>query len=69
MPVSGYDPEDLDDTLSNLLAERDPSNWLSDEEIREWENGASPVELLDEEDIHDLLRNDAAATEEGDSAS
>ena len=60
MPVGGYDPEDLDDKLADLMDEkgRDPSNWLTDDEIRRWEDGESLVDLLDEEDIHDLLRND-----------
>lgn len=60
MPVGGYDPEDLDDTLSALMDDRDPSNWLTDEEIREWEQGGSLVDLLDEDDIHDLLRKSDA---------
>lgn len=55
MPVGGYDPEDLDDKLEELMADRDPSNWLTDEEVREYEQGGSLVELLDEDDIHDLL--------------
>jgi hypothetical protein len=65
MPVGGYDPEDLDDTLEELINvnDRDPSNWLTDEEIRQWEDGESLVDLLDEDDIHELLQKD------GDSAS
>lgn len=63
MPVSGYDPEDLDDALAERMeAEgRDPSEWLTDEELREWEDGASLVDLLDEEDIHELLGDDETA--------
>lgn len=64
MPVGGYDPEDLDDTLSALMDDRDPSNWLTDEELREWEAGESLVDLLDEDDIRELLRR-----EDGDPAS
>lgn len=66
MPVGGYDPEDLDDALSELMNAkgRDPSNWLTDEELREWEEGGSLVDLLDEDDIHELLRK-----EDGDAAS
>lgn len=60
MPVGGYDPEDLDDTLSELMNAkgRDPSNWLTDEEMREWEEGGSLVDLLDEDDIHELLQKE-----------
>jgi hypothetical protein len=60
MPVGGYDPEDLDDTLSALVDDRDPSNWLTDEEIREWEQGENLVDLLDEDDIHELLQKSDA---------
>ncbi|PSQ49857.1 hypothetical protein BRD15_02720 [Halobacteriales archaeon SW_6_65_15] len=65
MPVGGYDPEDLDDTLEELMnaTGRDPSNWLTDEELRQWDEGESLVDLLDEDDIHELLQKD------GDSAS
>jgi len=58
MPVGGYDPEDLDDKLSDLMdaTGRDPSNWLTDEEIAAWEDGESLLDLLDEADIHELLR-------------
>ncbi|MFC4449029.1 hypothetical protein [Halorussus aquaticus] len=58
MPVGGYDPDDLDEKLSDLLDEtgRDPSNWLTAEEIAAWENGESLVDLLDEEDIRELLQ-------------
>lgn len=57
MPVGGYDPEDLDDKLSELMDAdgRDPSNWLTDEERREWDDGASLVDLLDEDDVRELL--------------
>ncbi|WP_135827896.1 hypothetical protein [Halorussus halobius] len=60
MPVGGYDPEDLDDKLSDLMDAdgRDPSNWLTDAERREWEQGGSLVDLLDEDDIRDLLSED-----------
>ena len=58
--MGGYDPDDLDNTLSELMnAEgRDPSNWLTDEELREWEDGESLVDLLDEDDIRELLQTD-----------
>ena len=63
MPVSGYDPDDLDEMLAERMGDRDPSNWLTDEELREYEEGASLVDLLDEADIHELLeRDDGDAT-------
>ncbi|WP_115863878.1 hypothetical protein [Halorussus litoreus] len=65
MPVGGYDPEDLDDELSRLMDAdgRDPSNWLTAEELAEWEAGESLVDLLDEDDIRELLAKDDADIE------
>ncbi|MFC7081310.1 hypothetical protein [Halorussus caseinilyticus] len=66
MPVGGYDPEDVDDRLESLMdaTGRDPSNWLTDEELAAWEDGESLVDLLDEEDIHELLQKDGETSEE-----
>ncbi|NHN57610.1 MULTISPECIES: hypothetical protein [Halorussus] len=60
MPVGGYDPEDLDEKLEAAMETEgtEPSNWLTDEERREWDDGENLVDLLDEEDIHDLLGED-----------
>nr|WP_135852037.1 hypothetical protein [Halorussus salinus] len=60
MPVGGYDPDDLDEKLSQLMDAkgREPSNWLTAEELAQWESGESLVDLLDEEDIHELLQKD-----------
>ncbi|UPV72856.1 hypothetical protein M0R89_09865 [Halorussus limi] len=71
MPVGGYDPEDLDDALERRMEakHRDPSNWLTDEEIAEWEDGGSLVDLLSEEDIHELLRKDEEGASDEDAAS
>lgn len=65
MPVGGYDPEDLDDTLEGLMNAKgcDPSNWLTDEELGQWEDGESLVDLLDEDDIHELLQKDDSASD------
>ncbi|WP_435180137.1 hypothetical protein [Halorussus sp. AFM4] len=63
MPVGGYDPEDLDDRLETAMEAEgtEPSNWLTDEERREWERGGSLVDLLGEDDIRDLLGEDRAS--------
>jgi len=42
---------------------RDPSNWLTAEELAEWEAGGSLVDLLDEDDIRELLAKDDAGIE------
>jgi hypothetical protein len=71
MPVGGYDPDDLDEKLSQLMESkgRDPTNWLTAEEIAAWENGESLVDLLSEEDIHELLRRDEEVASDEDAAS
>jgi hypothetical protein len=68
MPVGGYDPEDLDEALEERMAAegRDPSEWLTDEELSAWEDGESLVDLLDEDDIHELLRGDGKGESEAD---
>jgi hypothetical protein len=60
MPVGGYDPEDLDDALEERMTakKRDPSNWLTDDELARWKDGESLLDLLDEDDIHELLQKD-----------
>ncbi len=55
MPIPGYDPDDLDETLDERLAERDRSAYLSPEEQRRYEGGESLVDLLDTDQILDLL--------------
>lgn len=66
MPVPGYDPDDLDQLLADRMEGRDPSNWLNDEERREYEAGGSLVDLLDEADIHELLGKDEGGAGTGD---
>lgn len=70
MPVPGYDPDDLDQLLADRMEGRDASNWLTDEQLCEYEAGGSLVDLLDEEDIHELLgAEDGGVTEEDGSVS
>lgn len=62
MPVPGYDPDDVDDTLERMLEDHEISEFLSDDELRQWEGGESLVDLLDEDDIDRLLdRGDTRA--------
>lgn len=55
MPVSGYDPDDIDDALERMLEDREVEDFLSEDERRQWESGESLVDLLDEDDIRKLL--------------
>jgi hypothetical protein len=55
MPVPGYDPNDLDETLRTRLEASDPGEYLTPAERERYENGASPLDLLDGEDVERLL--------------
>lgn len=55
MPVSGYDPDDLDEALEALIDERDAREFLSEEEWAAYGEGEDLVDLLDEDEIHALL--------------
>lgn len=56
VPVPGYDPEDLDDTLENKLTRQQKRQYLTDEEWETYRQGdASLIDLLDEGEIHGLL--------------
>ena len=55
MPISGYDPDDLDDALGNLLSRSDVEEFLTDDEIDRWESGESLLDLLDDEELERLL--------------
>lgn len=58
MPIPGYDPDDLDETLDERLAERDQSEYLTPEEQQRYEDGESLVDLLDTDEILELLNAD-----------
>lgn len=60
MHACGWDPNDLDERLeARMEAEgRDPSNWLTDEEVAAWKDGEGLVDLLDEDERRDILRTD-----------
>ncbi|ELZ98169.1 hypothetical protein C440_02938 [Haloferax mucosum ATCC BAA-1512] len=60
MVIPGYDPEDLEDRLEELLSERDRNAYLTAEEQAEYDSGASLVDLLSTDDIRDLLAKEQA---------
>ncbi|MFC6725214.1 hypothetical protein ACFQE1_12710 [Halobium palmae] len=62
MPVPGYDPDDVDDKLEELLAERDADEFLTEEERRRYESGERFGDLLDEEEIRRLLDRESDAS-------
>lgn len=55
MVIPGYDPDDIDDRLEELLSEHELDEYLTDEERTQYEDGASLVDLLSADDIRDLL--------------
>ena len=66
MPVPGYDPDDLDEELSERTTEEDLDRLLTEEERRAYENGEEGLfDLLSEEDIKAILRpeGDAGSTD------
>lgn len=66
MPVPGYDPDDLDEELSERTTEEDLARLLTEAERRAYENGEEGLfDLLSEDDIESILRpeGDAGATD------
>jgi len=60
MPVSGYDPEDIDDALEARLGESELRERLDDEEFEAYRSEeASLVDLLDESEIARILDGEA----------
>lgn len=55
MPVPGYDPDDLDAELEGLLSEPEIQEHLTNEEFQRYKGGTSLIDLLSEEDVHELL--------------
>lgn len=67
MTISGYDPEDLDDVLENLLGEDEIADVLTENELTAYRNGdESLVDLLDSSEIERILdeRDASAGTSE-----
>jgi hypothetical protein len=62
MPVPGYDPDDIDDRLEELMEGEDVDEYLTAEEQRRYEDGESLGDLLDESDIRQLLDREADTT-------
>jgi len=59
MPVPGYDPEDVDDTLESRLGEEEVRERLSDEEWDAYQREeASLVDLLDEREIAEIMADE-----------
>ncbi|KTG26951.1 hypothetical protein [Haloferax profundi] len=55
MVIPGYDPDDLDERLEELLSDRDVDRYLTADERARYDEGESLVDLLSADDIRDLL--------------
>ncbi|WP_394743272.1 hypothetical protein [Natronococcus roseus] len=56
MPVPGYDPEDIDDTLEALLEPNEIEDYLDDEQLEAYRNGGQDlVDLLEGNEIRRIL--------------
>ncbi len=66
MPVSGYDPEDIDDMLESRLTDDEKAQFLTDAEWEAYQRGdESLVDLLSSSEIKRIFdRRDVAASEE-----
>ncbi|KAB1191133.1 MULTISPECIES: hypothetical protein [Haloferax] len=59
MVIPGYDPDDIDERLEELLSDHELDEYLTAEERQRYEEGASLVDLLSGDDIRDLLGEEA----------
>ncbi len=56
VPVPGYDPEDIDDTLESLLEDDEIEQYLSETELEAYRNGDEDlIDLLEGDEIHRIL--------------
>jgi hypothetical protein len=56
MPISGYDPDDLDGLLEQLLDEGDLRAHLTDDQWTAYEDGEEELtDILDDDDVERLL--------------
>lgn len=62
MPVPGYDPEDVDDALETNLSDEQLEEYLSESERESYRAGdADLIDLLSEDEIHDLMGGEEPA--------
>lgn len=55
MVIPGYDPDDIDERLEELLSEHELDEYLTTEERARYDDGTSLVDLLSGDEIRDLL--------------
>ena len=57
MSIPGYDLDDLDDKLIELVEQRGPEELLTGDELQRYERGDSLLDILDGEEISALIRS------------
>jgi hypothetical protein len=57
MSIPGYDLDDLDDRLTELVERHGPEELLTEDELQRYEQGDSLLDLLDGEEINALIRS------------
>ncbi|WP_246998208.1 hypothetical protein [Halosolutus gelatinilyticus] len=64
MPVSGYDPDDLNDTLEAAVTDDELRELLTDDQWERYQRkDAALIDVLDEAEIERLLDQRAESTE------
>jgi len=64
MPIPGYDPEDIDDTLEELLTKEEKQEYLSDEEWASYRSGdESLLDLLESSEIQRIFERRGKLTD------
>lgn len=66
MPVPGYDPDDVEETLEGALSEEEIESRLDESELDAYRSGEeSLVDLIDEDDIEEVLKGSGPAAGSG----
>jgi hypothetical protein len=66
MPISGYDPADIDELLEGLLSEDEKAEFLTGEEWEAYESGdESLVDLLEPSEIERIFERRGVTPEDG----
>ncbi|SDQ21988.1 hypothetical protein [Natronobacterium texcoconense] len=67
MPVSGYDPEDIDDALEGKLEDDRLDEYLSESDREAYRAGeANLVDLLESDEISEIVGDEDVSGESGD---
>lgn len=57
MSIPGYDLDDLDDRLIELVEQRGPEELLTENKLQRYERGDRLLDILDGDEINALVRS------------